>query len=62
MRSFTTFVFLTAVSFIVLQLLLAYQLKLVIERLDAIETERRSCDMPVDEPAAPQRPLWPVGL
>lgn len=63
MRSFLTFLFLTAASIIVLQLLIAFQTKLVIERLDALERYvRPACECPIDERARPQREPWPEVL
>lgn len=62
MNRFDTFAFLTAVCFIVFQLLIAYQVKLVVERLDDLERASNNCDLPVDEPVVPQRAPWPEAL
>lgn len=59
MRSLVAFMFLTWVTIIVLELLIAWQSRLVIERLDALEAAGRTCDTPFTEPAKPQREPWP---
>lgn len=65
MNRFTTFAFLVCASFITLQLLLAYQSRLVIERLDALEAvacPACTCEVAAEEEAAPMREPWPEAI
>lgn len=62
MKSWITFILLTSASFITLQLLLAYQSRLIIERLDAIEANHSTCAVPVEDDAVPMREPWPEVL